>query len=119
MFEIDLGVSVFCNLIGWYFYHPVGFKKGREADGEEVALYLEVDYKVKREDWVSTVNLCRHTNKWVVDGVNQLYTKKTQMKDTSLFLKLSCIKFNLSDALSLMQHVVFISQPLYFAFRKV
>jgi hypothetical protein len=28
MFEIDLGVSVFCNLIGWYFYHHVGFKKG-------------------------------------------------------------------------------------------
>jgi hypothetical protein len=31
IFEIDLGVSVFCNLIGWYFYHHVGFKKGREA----------------------------------------------------------------------------------------
>ena len=27
MFKIDLGVSVFCNLIGWYFYYPVGFKK--------------------------------------------------------------------------------------------
>jgi len=43
MFEIDLGVSVFCNFIGWYFYHPVGFKKGREAgltlEGEEVALW--------------------------------------------------------------------------------
>ena len=41
MFEIDLGVSVFCNLIGWYFYHHVGFKKRREAgltlEGEVVA----------------------------------------------------------------------------------
>jgi hypothetical protein len=26
-----LGVSVFCNLIGWYFYHHVGFKKGRSG----------------------------------------------------------------------------------------
>jgi hypothetical protein len=43
MFEIDLGVSVCCNLIGWYFYHHVGFKKGREAgltlEGKEVALW--------------------------------------------------------------------------------
>jgi hypothetical protein len=43
MFEIDLGVSVFCNLIGWYIYHHVGFKKEREAgltlEGEEVALW--------------------------------------------------------------------------------
>jgi hypothetical protein len=43
MFEIDLGVSVFCHLIGWYIYHHVGFKKGREAglmlEGEVVALW--------------------------------------------------------------------------------
>ena len=53
MFGIDLGVSVFCNLIGWYFYHPVGFKKGREADGEEkyiisslfILFYFEKVYK--------------------------------------------------------------------------
>jgi hypothetical protein len=36
-------VSVFCNLIGWYFYPHVGFKKGREAgltlEGEVVALW--------------------------------------------------------------------------------
>ena len=36
--------SVFCNLIGWYFYHHVGFKEGREAgltiEGEEVALWM-------------------------------------------------------------------------------
>jgi hypothetical protein len=42
MFKIDLGVSVFCNLIGCYFYHRVGFKKGQEAgftlEDEEVAL---------------------------------------------------------------------------------
>jgi hypothetical protein len=40
MFEIDLGVFVFCNLIDWYFFHHVGFKKGREAglmlEGKEV-----------------------------------------------------------------------------------
>ena len=43
MFEIDLGVSVFCYLIGWYFYHHVGFRKGREAgltlEDEVVALW--------------------------------------------------------------------------------
>ena len=43
IFEIDLGTSVFCNLNGWYFYHHVGFKKGREAglmlEGEVVALW--------------------------------------------------------------------------------
>jgi hypothetical protein len=36
--------SVFCNLIGWYFYHHVGFKEGREAgltlEGKEVALWM-------------------------------------------------------------------------------
>jgi hypothetical protein len=31
MFKIDLSVSVFGNLIGWYFYHHVGFRKGREG----------------------------------------------------------------------------------------
>jgi hypothetical protein len=40
MLEIDVGVSVFCNLIGWYFYRHVGFKKGREVgltlEGEEL-----------------------------------------------------------------------------------
>ena len=42
MFKIDLGVSVFCNLIGRSFSHHVGFKKGQEAglmlEGEVVAL---------------------------------------------------------------------------------
>jgi hypothetical protein len=42
IFEIDLGVSVFCNLIGRSFSHHVGFKKGQEAgltlEGEVVAL---------------------------------------------------------------------------------
>jgi hypothetical protein len=42
---MDLGVSVFRNLIGWYFNHHVrvGFKKGREAglmlEGKVVALW--------------------------------------------------------------------------------
>ena len=43
MFEIDIGVSVFSNLIGWYLYHPVGFRKGWEAglalEGEEFTLW--------------------------------------------------------------------------------
>ena len=42
MFEIDLGVSVFCNLIVRSFSHHVGFKKEQEAgltlEGEVVAL---------------------------------------------------------------------------------
>jgi hypothetical protein len=32
MLEIDLHVSVFCDWIGWYFYHAVGFKKETTSD---------------------------------------------------------------------------------------
>jgi hypothetical protein len=53
MFEIDLDVC-FCNLIGWYFYHHVGFKKGREAglmlEGEEVALWRLTDFSLVKSE---------------------------------------------------------------------
>jgi hypothetical protein len=47
-FEIDLGVSVVCNLIGWYFYHHVGFKKGRDLEEAHI-IYENSDFM--SQDW--------------------------------------------------------------------